>query len=152
MKTNKVKVLVLVLAVLVAVAAVLHLNTRKAVAEGSLSVTVKGTETTLDISKFAYEQVTGTRMNGKGETIQVDAQGVALKQVLAMAKASDYETVTIYSEDSYNAVVTAEEVEDGTKAFLIVEEDDDENELRLVVFGDTNSKRSVSDVAQIVVE
>ena len=149
MKTNKVKVFVIVLAVLAAAAAVLHLNTRKVVAEGTLSVTVKGAETTLDISEFAYKQVTGSRMNGKGETIQIDAQGVALKDVLAMAKAADYETVTIYSDDSYSAVVTAEEVEDGTKAFLIV---GDENELRLVVFGDTNSKRSVSNVVQVVVE
>lgn len=149
MKTNKVKVFVIVLAVLAAAAAVLHLNTRKVVAEGTLSVTVKGAETTLDISGFAYKQVTGSRMNGKGETIQIDAQGVALKEVLAMAKAADYETVTIYSDDSYSAVVTAEEVEDGTKAFLIV---GDENELRLVVFGDTNSKRSVSNVVQVVVE
>ena len=149
MKTNKVKVFVIVLAVLAAAAAVLHLNTRKVVAEGTLSVTVKGAETTLDISGFAYKQVTGNRMNGKGETIQIDAQGVALKEVLAMAKAADYETGTIHSDDSYSAVVTAEEVEDGTKAFLIV---GDENELRLVVFGDTNSKRSVSNVVQVVVE
>ena len=149
MKTNKVKIFVIGLAVLVVLAAVLHLSTRKVVAEGNLSVTVKGAETTLDISKFTYKQVTGTRMNGKGETIQIDAQGVALKDVLAMAKAADYETVTVYSDDSYNAVVTAEEVEDGTKAFLIV---GDENELRLVVFGDTNSKRSVSNVMRVVVE
>ena len=149
MKTNKVKIFVIGLAVLMVIAAVLHLSTRKVVAEGNLSVTVKGVETTLDISKFTYKQVTGTRMNGKGETIQIDAQGVALKDVLAMANASDYEAVTIYSDDSYSAVVTAEEVEDGTKAFLIV---GDENELRLVVFGDTNSKRSVSNVMQVVVE
>ena len=149
MKTNKVKIFVIGLAVLMVFAAVLHLSTRKVVAEGNLSVTVKGAETTLDISRFTYKQVTGTRMNGKGETIQIDAQGVALKDVLAMAKAADYETVTVYSDDSYNAVVTAEEVEDGTKAFLIV---GDENELRLVVFGDTNSKRSVSNVMRVVVE
>ena len=151
MKTNKVKFLVIGLAVLVVIAAVLHLNTRKVVAKGNLSVTVNGTEITLDVSKFAYKQVTGTRMNGKGETIQVDAMGVALKDVLAMAKVGDYETVTIYSDDSYSAVVTAEEVKDGTRAFLIAGDDVDD-ELRLVVFGDTNSKRSVSDVVQVVVE
>ena len=43
----------------------------------------------------------------------------------------------------------AEEVEEDSKAFLIMEE---EKELRLVVFGDENSKRSVSNVVRIVVE
>ena len=61
----------------------------------------------------------------------------------------EYEKVTVVSDDSYSAEVLKEEVEEGTRAFLIL---GDENELRLVVFGDTNSKRSVSNVAQVVVE
>ena len=149
MKTNKVKIFAAVLVVMTVIAAVLHLNTRKAVAEGSLSLTVHGTEVLLDISKFDYQQVTGIRMNGKGEEIKVDAQGVSLKQVLSAAKVKEYETVTVVSDDSYTAEVSAEEVEDGTKAFLILGE---EKELRLVVFGDTNSKRSVSNIVQVVVE
>lgn len=149
MKTRKVLVFAAVLAVLTVIAAMFHFTTRKAVAEGTLAMTVHGTEQTVDISKFAYEQVTGIRVNGKGEEIPVDAPGVSLKQVLSKAGVKEYEKVTVVSDDSYSAEVLKEEVEEGTRAFLIL---GDENELRLVVFGDTNSKRSVSNVAQVVVE
>ena len=104
---------------------------------------------TVDISKLDYVQVTGTRMNGKGEEQIVDGPGIALKDLLSGQKIQNCTKVVVVSDDSYNAELTAEEVADGSKAFLIVEE---ENELRLVVFGDTNSKRSVSNVVQIVVE
>ena len=129
MKKHKVKLFAVVLVILTVVAAILHLNTREVVAEGNLQLKAGETTMNLDISEFDYQQVTGVRMNGKGEKIPVDAPVIA--------------------GDSYSAEISAEEVEDGTKAFLIV---DDEKKLRLVVFGDTNSKRSVSDVVQIVVE
>ena len=149
MKKHKVKIFAIVLVIFTMIAALVHLNTREAVAEGTLLISANGDTITVDISKFDYEQVTGTRVNGKGEERTVDAPGIALKNVLAREKIQDYTKVTVVSDDSYSAEITAEEVADGSKAFLIVEE---ENELRLVVFGDTNSKRSVSNVAQIIVE
>lgn len=149
MKTNKVKILVIALVILTIIAALLHLNTRKVVAEGTLLISAGGETITVDISKFEYEQVTGTRVNGKGEEHTVDAPGISLKNVLARENIQDYTKVTVMADDSYSAEILKEEIEDGSKVFLIVEE---EKKLRLVVFGDTNSKRSVSDVAQIVVE
>lgn len=149
MKKHKVKLFAVVLVILTVVAAILHLNTREVVAEGNLQLKAGETTMNLDISEFDYQQVTGVRMNGKGEKIPVDAPGITVKNVIAYAKVAEYETVTVIAGDSYSAEISAEEVEDGTKAFLIV---DDEKKLRLVVFGDTNSKRSVSDVVQIVVE
>ena len=110
---------------------------------------VRDQSISLDISKFDYQQVSGIRMNGKGEEIPVEGLGVAIKDVLTQAKVNEYELVRVISDDSYSAEISAEEVADSTKAFLLL---DEENELRLVVFGDTNSKRSVSNVVQIVVE
>ena len=149
MKKHKVIIFAFILAVLTVAAAVIHLNTRDVVAEGTLRLAVRENEITLDISEFVYEQVTGVRVNGKGEEIEVDAPGVSIKWLLDSREISGYEKVNIVSDDSYSAEISAEEVEDGTKAFLIL---DDEKKLRLVVFGDTNSKRSVSNVAQVVVE
>ena len=149
MKKHKVKLFAAVLVILTVVAAILHLNTREVVAEGTLQLKAGETTMNLDISEFDYQQVTGVRMNGKGEEIPVDAPGISIKNVIAYAKVTEYETVTVVAEDSYSAEISAEEVEDGTKAIFIV---DDEKKLRLVVFGDSNSKRSVSDVVQIVVE
>ncbi len=149
MKKHKVIIFTVVLILLTVAAAVIHLNTREVVAEGSLLLIAGDKEITLDLSEFAYEQVTGVRVNGKGEEIPVEGFGVSVKEVLAQAKVAEYERIKVISDDSYQAEISAEEVEDGTKAFLIL---DEEKKLRLVVFGDTNSKRSVSNVAQIVVE
>lgn len=142
----KVVVAVAVLLVLTVIAAVFHLRTRENIAEGTLLVTVGDASDYLDISEFSYIHVTGVRMNGKGEEIPVDASGIPLSQVLQMVSAAEYETVMVISDDSYQAELSAEETTDETKAYLIA---DDEKRLRLVVFGDTNSKRSVTNVIQI---
>lgn len=59
-----------------------------------------------------------------------------------------YSKVTVISDDSYAADLTAEDVKEDGKAYLML----DEEEIRLIVFGDPNSKRSVSNVVQIIVE
>ena len=56
--------------------------------------------------------------------------------------------MTVVSDDSYTADLTAEEVAESGKAYLLLEQP----YLRLVVFGDQNSKRRVSNVVQIIVE
>ena len=149
MKKHKVRFFTVILILLTIAAAMLHLNTRDVAAEGSLQVMVREQSLTLDISKFDYQQVSGIRVNGKGEEIPVEGLGVAIKDVLSHAKVDEYKLVRVISDDSYSAEISADEVADGTKAYLLLGE---ENELRLVVFGDKNSKRSVSNVVQIVVE
>lgn len=143
---HKVVIVMAVLLILTVIAAVFHLRTRENIAEGTLLVTVGDASGYLDISEFSYIHVTGVRMNGKGEEIPVDAPGIPLSQVLQMVSAAEYETVMVISDDSYQAELSAEETTDETKAYLIA---DDEKRLRLVVFGDTNSKRSVTNVVQI---
>ena len=71
MKKHKVIIFAFILAVLTVAAAVIHLNTRDVVAEGTLRLAVGENEITLDISEFVYEQVTGVRVNGKGEEFPV---------------------------------------------------------------------------------
>ena len=149
MKTSKVKIFVILLLSLTIIVAFIHWNTIEPIAEGTLLISIGDEAVTVDISKFDYEQVTGIRMNGKGEEIIVDALGISLKDILEQEDIQNYKKVVVFSKDSYNAEILAEEVEMDSKVFLIVEE---EKELRLVVFGDTNSKRSVSNVVQIVVE
>lgn len=149
MKKHRVKIFAVLIALLAVIAAVFYFGQREEIMEGSLKVTA-GTKTVmLDPPKFERTQVSGIRVNGKGEEIPVNGPGIAIKDVLALAQISDYTLVKVISDDAYSAEISAEEVEDGTKAFLLF---DEENELRLVVFGDTNSKRSVSDVVQIAVE
>ena len=67
MKKHKALLMIGILVVITAIAAFAHLSTREEVPEGAIEV-VAGEETHIvDITKLAYEQVTGTRVNGKGE-------------------------------------------------------------------------------------
>ena len=52
------------------------------------------------------------------------------------------------SDDEYTATLQQEEVCEEGKAWLLVDEED----VRLVVFGDSDSKRKVKDVVRLVVE
>lgn len=81
--------------------------------------------------------VTGTVVNGKGEEKQIDAQGV----ILSEACGGEFSTATVTASDEYSAVVKS-----GEDAYLILSDD---GSLRLIVFGDENSKRDVKDVVRI---
>lgn len=148
MKKHKALAFILVLAVLTGITAWSHLSSREEVAEGTLQMTADGHTYTVELSDLNYEPVSGVRVNGKGESIPVEGQGVLLKNLLDAEKIASYSKVTVISDDSYSAELTAEEVKEDGKAYLML----DEEELRLIVFGDQNSKRSVSDVVQIIVE
>lgn len=148
MKTSKALALILVLVLLTGIAAWMHLSTREEVTEGTVQVTIDGHVQTLKLSELSYEAVSGVRVNGKGESIPVEGEGISVKALLASQEAASYTKVTVVSDDSYSAQLSAEEVAEDGKAYLML----DEEYLRLVVFGDSNSKRSVSNVVQVIVE
>ena len=150
MKKHRAVIFIVILLVITGAMALMHFNTREEVPEGAIEV-VFGEETQMiDINELSYKQVSGTRINGKGEEKEVSASGILLKDVLSKARIEGYEKISVVADDAYSADVSAEEVNDDTKAYLIQDEED--VRLRLVVFGDKDSKRSVSNVAQIIVE
>ncbi|MBQ8804223.1 MAG: hypothetical protein IJZ53_11355 [Tyzzerella sp.] len=148
MKSRKAIILGVVLIILTAIAAVIHLSTREEVPENAVQISANDKTYTIDIKKLNYEQVEGIRVNGKGEEIPVEGAGIALKDILAQEKITEYSKVTVVADDSYSAELTAEEIKEDEKVYLLNEEES----LRLIVFGDENSKRSVSNVVQIIVE
>lgn len=148
MKTHKALLLILVLVMITGIAAWFHLTSREEAAEGTLQITVSGNTQTIEMAALDYVPVSGVRVNGKGETISVEGRGILVKDLLASTKIASYSKVTVVSDDSYTAELTAEEVAEDGKAWLLLEQP----YLRLVVFGDQNSKRSVSNVVQIIVE
>ena len=147
-KNHKIFALVLVLILLTAIAAWVHLSTRPAIAEGTLQITVNGKAHTVQLSALQTKPVSGERINGKGEVIPVSGQGVLLRDLLVQEKITVHTKVQVMADDSYTVVLTADEVAADGKAYLLRTDD----ELRLVVFGDRNSKRSVSNVVQIIIE
>lgn len=148
MKGSKIKILALVLVVFTAFFAVLHLNGREEIPANAIQIQSGDKTCTVDITKLNYEQVIGTRMNGKGEELPVEGTGILLGKILEQENISGYSKVTVMADDSYKVEVTAEEIHEDKKVYLLYEEES----LRLIVFGDKDSKRSVSNVVQILVE
>lgn len=137
--------LIIAVLVIVAAAAAIHLTTRTQVPEGKLLVA--GTE--INLSGLALQDVKGTLVNGKGDEIPVDAKGVAMSAVLASAGITEYSQITVCADDEYSAAVSREEVSAPEKVYLVLQ---DEGGVKMVVFGDSNSKRNVSDVVRIDVQ
>lgn len=148
MKKHKAYIFIIILVVLTGVAAFLHLSTREQVPEHCVAVSYDGNIVYVDLDTLAYEHVSGVRINGKGEEKPVEGQGILLKDMLAQYEISYYKTISIISDDSYTANVDSTEVLEDGKVYLMYEEE----ELRLVVFGDTDSKRSVSNVVKIDIQ
>ena len=148
MKIHKALAFILVLALLTGIAAWFHLSSREEVAEGTVQIMVDGHAQTVRLADLNYEPVSGVRVNGKGESISVEGEGISVKDLLETQAAASCTKVTVISDDAYTAELMAEEIAEDGKAYLLL----DGAYLRLVVFGDQNSKRSVSKVVQIIVE
>lgn len=147
-KEKSAKIAIIALVLLTATVAVVYLSTRPDTPEGTLRIENGGQVIELPLERLEMIPVRGAVVNGKGEERAIDAQGVLLGQVLREAGISAFAEVTVTADDAYNAVVTAEEIGEPDRVYLIRQ---DEGGLRLVVFGDSNSKRSVSDVVSLSV-
>ena len=133
MKNKKLIIIIALLIALTAIIAVIHLTMRTPEVEGEVLINGESVK----ISSFDMSPVTGTVVNGKGEEKQIDAQGVILSEVCG----GEFSTATVTASDEYSAVVN-----NGDDAYLILSDD---GSLRLIVFGDNNSKRDVKDVVRI---
>ena len=134
--------IILGLLVITAGAAWWYLSSLKKTPEHSLVVVSGGKEEVLDIDKISLSDFTGTTVNGKGDKKEINGQGVKLSDVI---KTSDYTEAAVVADDAYSAVVKKEEME---QAWLQIEE----CEARLIVFGDTDSKRNVKHVVRIEIK
>ena len=122
--------------------------------EGNLAILYEDKETQVDPFSLPLTEVKGTTVNGKGEQKEISEEGVTLSDVLSLAGISkgDYSAVRVVSSDEYAAEISAEEIDSDKIAFLIRDKADNDTELiRLIVFGDSNSKRQVKDVVRIEV-
>ena len=148
-KVKPAELAIIILILITAVVAIFYLTTRPAAPENTLRIENGGQVIELPLERLTFVPVHGTTVNGKGEERTVDAQGVLLSNVLRKAEISEFTEVIVTADDAYNAVVTAEEIAEPDRVYLIQQ---DEGGLRLIVFGDSNSKRSVSDVASLSVK
>ena len=127
------------LLVITAGAAGWYLSSLKKTPEHSLVVVSDGKEKVVDIDKLSLVDFTGTTVNGKGDKKEIKGQGIKLSDVFNV---SDYTEASVIADDAYAAIVKKDEMD---KAWLQIEE----GEARLIVFGDTDSKRNVKHVVRI---
>ena len=137
-----------ILVLLTAVLALIHFNTRAQVPEGALMVNYQGKSAYIELNKLTMAEVSGTVVNGKGEEKQINEQGVGIADVLQAAGIDPAAVggVTVTAADEFSAELSAEEVTDTGKAFLV---EDGEGSVKLIVFGDSNAKRNVRDVVKL---
>lgn len=149
MKKNRPAILLLaVLLAVTAAAAGIHLSTRQTAQMGTVLVEYGGKVEELSLDRVELTAVRGTVINGKGEERRVDAQGAPLSAVLAEAGITSYTQAAVTADDEYSITVTQEEAAAPDLVFLIVQEGE---RPQLLVFGDPNSKRNVTNVIRLTV-
>ena len=141
----------MILAAAVALLTILHLTGNKTVEEGQVEIIRKDQKRYLGEADIARIPVKGELINGKGESVSVDAKGSLLADVLISAGVDPAEAsvLKITSHDEYSAEISGEELLEEGKVYLISNGD---GSFTLIVFGDSNSKRKVKDVARIEVD
>ncbi len=148
------KIIIAVLAVLLLAAAVLtiiHFHTREQVPEGALAIHQDSKITYIDVNKLNLVPVHGTVVNGKGEQKTIDADGIALKDLLREAKFDPAKigSLNVKAADEFSAEISGAELNEDGKVFLYRNKEDG---FTLVVFGDTNAKRHVKNVESFYLE
>lgn len=152
MKKSLMLKIVAVLLLITAVLAVVHLSTRPAEEAGAIQVSFGGRTVSVPLSELPLQDVSGTAGNGKGEEKTIAGKGTPLSDALTRAGVdlSAIRRVTVSAADEFSAVLTAQEVTEEGRVYLLREEG--EERPRLIVFGDADSKRRVKDVARIEAE
>lgn len=133
----KKKIWIIAIAVLLAATAffaVIHLTGRTAPDGNSILIN----NTAVVIDEKALVAVEGTIINGKGEEKKISGQGVLLSSLIG----DNFSSAKITADDEYSATVTTDDI---SNAYILVKD----GEYRLIVFGDSNSKRDVKNVIRI---
>lgn len=142
-KNTRIYILIAILVMLTSAFAALRFATREEIPGGTLQIETSDRTIRVRFSDLELENVSGTIVNGKGEEKAVDAQGIPLSGLLNQYQIEGFTEVTAEADDTYSAVITAEEAAVPGKVSLIAQED---GGVQMVVFGDANSKRNVSGV------
>ena len=150
MKKHKLAIIIIaVLVLLTAVLTVVHLTTREQGQEGAIQVVQNGkTELVYLEDLKPVAQVQGTVVNNAGEEKKIDGRGILVSDVLKLAGVTADNEVKVTADDEYTVSLTAEEVAEEGKAWLLIED----GTLRLIVFGDQGAKRNVKNVVRLTVD
>ena len=110
-----------------------------------------GKSSYISLETLSLTEVRGTILNGKGEEKEVLAQGVSIPDVLKAAgiDSARIQAVRAVADDEFSAEFSAEETNEPGRIFLAGDED---GSMKLIVFGDSDSKRNVRNVVKLIVQ
>lgn len=110
-----------ILLLALAVLTILHLNTKEKVPENALAIHAGDQVRYLELDKLPLGPVQGTVINGKGEEKPVDAEGIALADVLREAglDPEPVKAVTVRASDEFSAEIAGDELNETGKVFCI---------------------------------
>ena len=150
MKNHKLVIIIIaVLVLLTAVLTAVHLATREQSTEGAIQVVQNGKTKLVKLDDLKpVVPVQGTVVNNAGEEKRIDGQGILVRDVLKLAGVELAGELKVTSDDEYTVSLTAEEVAEEGKAWLLIED----GTLRLIVFGDQGAKRNVKNVVRLTVK
>lgn len=140
-----VSIVIVVLIAITGVLAGIHFASRDKIEQGAIVIEVNGDRKNVKLDSLKTATVEGTVVNGKGEEKTISGNGIELKSLI---DSTSIESVTVTASDEYSAELSGDEIAEAGKVYLMVED----GKGNLVVFGDNNSKRNVTDVVKIVVK
>ena len=144
---------IIVLCLFTIIGASVYQVSKASIPRSVITIDYAGNKTIVDPFSLEKIDVKGALSDGKGEKHDVNTKGFRFIDVINLAKVPEegYKTVKVVSDDEYAAELTPEEAKDNTKTFFIIDENKETKAqtLRLIVFGDENSKRQVKKAARI---
>ena len=139
------------LLLMTAILAIVYISSRDKVPEGTIAVEYEDQVSYVTTIDMDAVEIDTELTDAKGETYWLTAVGVELSEVLRKAGVdpATVDQVTVLASDEYSATVTGDEVRTNGKVCLLLAEDEAPE---LVVLGDPNRKRNVSNVERITVD
>ena len=135
--------------VMIIILGIAYSNNRANVLPVSVVIRSRTKSTTISRDTIHLGRVEGVLVNGKGEEQPISARGVLLKDVLEDAGIEVKTLAKVIASDEYSASVSAVDIAAEDKVYIILGES---GRLRMIVFGDKDSKRDINDIERIEVE
>lgn len=123
-------------------AAVWHMNTR--IDGDGLILDIPGKRISIDADTFSLTSVQGEIRNARGETCSINGQGISLADLTEKHSSAVFEKITVVASDEYRAELTEADL---PNAYMLRED----GAWQLIVFGDPDSRRCVSNVVKVIV-
>ncbi len=142
---KKIIIIISILLVVTAIIASVYAFSRPKIESGSILLTTASGDITINFNELSLSKVEGETVNKKGETKKISTTGYPMSDIPSLAGITEYSELSVFSDDEYHADILKDELAKSDRAWLIREDDS----IRLVVFGDSDSKRNVKNVVRI---